>query len=46
MNPYGKRELANNKKAQKSTERSVKPVALDTNKTRRKMIKPTKKGPV
>jgi hypothetical protein len=34
-NPYNKREDKNAKKAMESTERGVKPVAKDTNKTRR-----------
>ena len=34
--PYNKRENADTKKAFKSVEKSVKPVAKDTNKTRRK----------
>lgn len=41
--PYNKREEKDDKKAIASTERSVKPVAKDTNKTRRKMKKPTSK---
>lgn len=38
-NPYNKREDKNDKKAMASTERGVKPVAKDTNKTRRKETK-------
>lgn len=41
-NPYNKREDKNDKKAFARTEKSVKAVAKDTNKTRRKMKKPTK----
>ena len=43
-NPYNKREDKVSKKAFAATEKGVKPVAKDTNKTRRKMVKPTKKG--
>lgn len=43
-NPYNKREVKNEKKAFGKTNKSVKPVAKDTNKTRRKMVKPTKGG--
>lgn len=42
VNPYNKREDKNAKKAFSETEKGVKPVAKDTNKTRRKMAKPTK----
>lgn len=42
MKPYNKREEMNKKKAFARTEKTVKPVAKDTNKTRRKMMKPTK----
>ncbi len=38
--PMNKREVKNEKKAFARTEKSVKPVAKDTNKTRRKMKKP------
>lgn len=38
--PFNKREEKDNKKAFAKTEKSVKPVAKDTNKTRRKMKKP------
>jgi hypothetical protein len=41
-NPFNKRSDMNEKKAFARTEKSVKPVAKDTNKTRRKMVKPTK----
>lgn len=40
VEPYNKREVKNDKKAMASTKKSVKPVAKDTNKTRRKMSKP------
>lgn len=40
--PYNKRESGDSKKAFASTKKTVKPVAKDTNKTRRKMVKPTK----
>lgn len=40
--PYDKREQKDMKKAIAKTERGVKPVAKDTNKTRRKMVNPTK----
>lgn len=40
--PFDKRERADTKKSFANTEKSVKPVAKDTNKTRRKMVKPTK----
>lgn len=36
VNPYNKREVKNDKKAIARTEKGVKPVAKDTNKTRRK----------
>jgi hypothetical protein len=39
--PYDKRENADAKKSFMKTDKSVKPVAKDTNKTRRKMKKPT-----
>lgn len=42
--PYNVREEKVTKKAFASTAKSVKPVAKDTNKTRRKMVKPTSKG--
>ena len=35
VEPYNKREVKDDKKAMKSTAKSVKPVAKDTNKTRR-----------
>lgn len=41
--PYNKRFKKNSNVAHDLTEKSVKPVAKDTNKTRRKMVKPTKK---
>lgn len=40
-NPYNRREEKITEKSFKSVEKSVKPVAKDTNKTRRKMGKPT-----
>lgn len=40
-NPMNRREDKDAKKAFARTESSVKPVAKDTNKTRRKMVKPT-----
>jgi hypothetical protein len=45
-NPYNKRKDKNSKMAFAKTEKSVKPVAKDTNKTRRKMVKPTKKATI
>jgi len=42
--PANKREVKNEKKAFARTEKTVKEVAKDTNKTRRKMVKPTKGG--
>ena len=39
-NPYDKREDKNTKKAIAGNEKGVKPVAKDTNKTRRKIVKP------
>lgn len=42
-NPYNKREVKNEKKAFQNTDKSVKPVAKDTNRTRRKnTLKPLK----
>lgn len=41
-NPMNKREDKDAKKAFARTKSIVKPVAKDTNKTRRKMVKPTK----
>ena len=35
VNPYNKREVKNEEKAMKATNKGVKPVAKDTNKTRR-----------
>lgn len=43
-NPYNKREVKNERKAFGKTSKSVKPVAKDTNKTRRRMVKPTARG--
>ena len=43
-NPLNRREQVVAKKAMKSVEKSVKPVAKDTNKTRRKVVKPTAVG--
>lgn len=43
-NPFNRREDENAKKAFARTEKTVKPVAKDTNKTRRKMVKPTGRG--
>lgn len=40
---YDKRPKSLKSKAMAKTEKSVKPVAKDTNKTRRKMVKPTGK---
>ena len=40
--PYDRRGEKVTERAFKSVEKSVKPVAKDTNKTRRKMVKPTK----
>jgi len=42
--PYNSRAEADTKKAYKKQNKAVKPVALDTNKTRRKIVKPTKEG--
>jgi len=42
--PYNRHEDKAMDKAFKSVEKSVKPVAKDTNKTRRKMVKPTAEG--
>lgn len=42
--PYNRHEDKAMNKAFKSVEKSVKPVAKDTNKTRRKMVKPTEEG--
>lgn len=44
VEPYNKREVKDDKKAMASTKKSVKPVAKDTNKTRRKVVKPTEYG--
>lgn len=45
INPYNRREVKDDKKAMASTERGVKPVAKDTNKTRRKETMKRKEGP-
>lgn len=42
VNPYNKRAAKNAKKAFANTKKTVDPVSKDTNKTRRKMVKPTK----
>lgn len=44
VKPFNKRNTANAKKAFAKTAKDVKPVAKDTNKTRRKMVKPTGRG--
>ena len=44
VNPYDKRMKKDDKKAFAATKKTVKPVAKDTNKTRRKMVKPTARG--
>jgi len=44
VKPYDKKEAKNTKKAIARTIRGVKPVAKDTNKTRRPIEKPTKGG--
>ena len=44
-NPYNRREEAVTKKAMKSVAKSVKPVAKDTNKTRRTVKKSDITGP-
>lgn len=41
VTPYNKREVKNKDKAFAKTEKAVAPVAKDTNKTRRKIKKPT-----
>jgi hypothetical protein len=46
VNPYDKREVKSAKKAMASTNKSVKPVAKDTNKTRRKETKERIAGPL
>ncbi len=43
-NPLDRRSEKVTDKAFKSVAKSVKPVAKDTNKTHRKMVKPTKRG--
>lgn len=40
VQPYNKREDMIEKTSVKATSKSVKPVAKDTNKTRRKIVKP------
>ena len=40
-NPFNKREVKDAKKAFARTAKTEKPVAKDTNKTRRRMVKPT-----
>ena len=45
VNPFDKRKVKNSKKSMAMTEKDVAPVAKDTNKTRRKMVKPTKGKP-
>jgi len=45
VEPYQKREVKDDKKAMASTNKSVKPVAKDTNKTRRKTTKARTTGP-
>ena len=45
VEPYQKREVKDDKKAMASTNKSVKPVAKDTNKTRRKETMKRKEGP-
>lgn len=42
--PYKRHEEHVTSKAFKSVDKSVEPVAKDTNKTRRKMVKPTAEG--
>lgn len=42
--PFNKRPATNAKKSFARTEKSVKAVAKDTNKTRRKMVKPMRGG--
>ncbi len=44
VEPYNKAQYGKAKKAMKSTKKGVKSVAKDTNKTRRKVVKPTKEG--
>ncbi len=45
VEPYQKREVKDDKKAMKSTNKSVKPVAKDTNKTRRSVKRSDITGP-
>lgn len=42
VNPFDQRMVKDDKKAVANTKKTVKPVAKDTNKTRRKPKKPTK----
>lgn len=42
LRPYDKEEDKNSKKSYRNTNKTVKPVAKDKNKTRRKRVKPTK----
>lgn len=42
VRPSNKKYVENTKKTDAHTEKRVKPVAKDTNKTRRKVVKPTK----
>ena len=44
VKPYDKEYVKDKKKAFSRTEKSVKAVAKDTNKTRRKVVKPTRRG--
>lgn len=44
ISPYDKRKVMNAKKAKARTVKQIKPVAKDTNKTRRRMAKPTGRG--
>ena len=44
VQPYNREQYAKANRAMASTEKSVKPVAKDTNKTRRKPVKPTEYG--
>lgn len=46
VNPYDKRKVKNSKKSMSLTEKTMKPVAKDTNKTRRAMVKPTKRATI
>ncbi len=42
VNPFDRKMVKDDKTAVKNTNKSVKPVAKDTTKTRRKCVKPTK----